>query len=247
MSASTDDPSFQHDPPPIIKDHTMATVFHRRSVTIALAACAVLPPLARASDADEARRVVDRARIAFDDVVKTPDHETLRAGLKSAKGVLVFPSILKGGFVIGGSGGTGVLLVREGEVWSQPAFYTLGAVSVGLLAGGQSAEVVILVNSQKGVDRLLTNSLKLGGEASIAAGPVGAGKAANLTADFVSYAKSKGAYLGASVEGSVLDVRDTLNHAYYGKAVSPLDILVKRTVSNPHAQALRAALASASR
>ncbi len=225
----------------------MSPFSQRRRATLLLIGSAALATPAWARDADEARRVVDRARIAFDDVIKSPDHDALRAGLKNAKGVLVFPSIIKGGFVIGGSGGTGVLLARgDGNAWSQPAFYTLGAVSVGLLAGGQSAEVVILVNSQKGVDRLLTNSLKLGGEASIAAGPVGTGKAANLTADFVSYAKSKGAYLGASVEGSVLDVRDTLNHAYYGKAVSPLDILVKRSVSNPHADALRREVASAS-
>jgi SH3 domain-containing YSC84-like protein 1 len=106
---------------------------------------------------------------------------------------------------------------------------------------------VILVNSQTGVDRLLTTSVKLGGDASIAVGPVGEGKAANLTADFVSYAKSKGAYVGASVDGSVLDVRDTLNHAYYGKAVTPTDILVKREVSNKQSQALKAAVAARSR
>lgn len=128
-----------------------------------------------------------------------------------------------------------------------PAFYTLGAVSFGLQFGGQAAEVVILVNSQKGIDRLLTSSLKLGGDASIAAGPVGIGQAANVTADFVSYAKSKGAYIGMSVEGSVLDVRASLNHAYYGKPVAPVDILIKHAASNKHADALRSAVAAASR
>lgn len=155
---------------------------------------------------------------------------------------------LKGGFVIGGSGGTGVLLVRgENNAWSEPAFYTLGAVSVGLLAGGQAAEVVILVNSQTAIERLLTNSIKLGGEASIAIGPKGGGKAANVSADFVSYAKSKGAYVGASVDGSVLDVRDSLNHAYYGKAVTPGEILVKRAVVNTQSRSLREAVAAKAR
>lgn len=197
-----------------------------------------------ATDADEAQRIVDKARISFGDVIGSKGFEPLRSGLASAKGVLIFPSILKGGFVVGGSGGTGVLLVRgEGKTWSVPAFYTLGALSIGLLAGGEAAEVVILINSRKGIDRLLTNSVKLGGDASIAAGPKGAGRAANLTADFVSYAKSKGAFAGLSVEGTVLDVRDTLNHAYYGKAVTPVDILVKHAASNKHADALRSALA----
>jgi lipid-binding SYLF domain-containing protein len=222
----------------------------RRMIALAFATLAAIAPASavRADDADEANGIVEKARISFNDVVKTKEYDALRAGLKSAKGVLIFPSILKGGFFIGGSGGTGVLLVRgEGNAWSAPAFYTLGAVSFGLQFGGQAAEVVILVNSQKGIDRLLTSSLKLGGDASIAAGPVGIGQAANLTADFVSYAKSKGAYIGMSVEGSVLDVRDSLNRAYYGKPVTPVDILIKHAASNPHADALRSAVAAASR
>lgn len=208
-------------------------------------------PTTGAAATQDANATVDKARITIQGLVKNKDYDALRSGLKSAKGVLIFPSIIKGGVIVGGSGGsggTGVLLVRgEGNSWSQPAFYTLGAVSVGLQIGGQAAEVVILANSQKAVDRLLTNSVKLGGEVSVAAGPQGAGKASNLTADFVSYGKSKGAFVGASVEGSVLDVRDTLNHAYYGKTVTPADILVRGSVANKRADALRAAVAAAAR
>lgn len=223
----------------------------RRSViALAVATIAAIAPAraAWADGVDEANGIVEKARISFDDLVRTKEYDALRAGLKSAQGVLIFPSILKGGFFIGGSGGTGVLLVRgDGNEWSAPAFYTLGAVSFGLQFGGQAAEVVILVNSRKGIDRLLTSSLKLGGDASIAAGPVGIGQAANVTADFVSYAKSKGAYIGMSVEGSVLDVRASLNHAYYGKPVTPVDILIKRAASNKHADSLRSAVAAANR
>jgi SH3 domain-containing YSC84-like protein 1 len=228
----------------------MSPSITRRSHCLSLVALSVVATTraAWAADADDAQRTVDKARVAFDDVIKAKGFGSLRSGLKTAKGVMIFPSILKGGFVVGGSGGTGVLLVRgDGGAWSEPAFYTLGAVSVGLLAGGQSSEVVILINSQTGLDRLLTTSVKLGGDASIAAGPVGEGKAANLTADFVSYAKSKGAYIGASIEGSVLDVRATLNHGYYGKPVTPVDILVKREVSSKQSEGLRAAVAAHSR
>jgi SH3 domain-containing YSC84-like protein 1 len=217
---------------------------------LALFTCALVAttPSIWAKDIQDASATVDKARIAFEDIVKRKDDDALRSGLKSAKGVLIFPSIIKGGVIVGGSGGTGVLLVRgDGDHWSQPAFYTLGAVSVGLQIGGQAAEVVILANSQKAVDRLLTNSVKLGGEVSVAAGPKGTGMASNLTADFVSYGKSKGAFIGASIEGSVLDVRDSLNHAYYGKAVTPADILVRGSVANKQADALRAAVAAAAR
>jgi len=219
---------------------------HRRSVILVagLLACG----LAQANDKDEARAVVEKARIAFVDVVKTKEFDSLRAGLKQAKGVLIFPSILKAGFFLGGSGGTGVLLVRgPNNDWSQPAFYTAGSVSFGVQFGGQDSAALILINNQKAVDGLMANSVKLGGDASVAVGPVGAGQAANLAADFVSYSKAKGAFMGMSVEGSVLDVRATLNHAYYGSDVTPIDIVSKRTVSNAHAAGLRKAVAAASK
>jgi lipid-binding SYLF domain-containing protein len=223
---------------------------NRRSLLISGAALAGAVPMrpVLASDADDARGVVDKARVTLNEMVKAKDFDALRAGLKSAKGVLIFPQILKAGFFIGGSGGTGVLLVRgAGNAWSEPAFYTMGAVSFGVQFGGQAAEVIILVNNQKGVDQLMTSSMKLGADASVAAGPVGVGQAADVTADFVSYAKAKGAFIGMSVEGSVVDVRESLNKAYYGKSVTPIDIIVKGAASNKQSAALRSALAQASK
>lgn len=217
---------------------------HRRSIVVAAAllACGAV----QADDKKESRTVVEKARVAFGDVVRTKEFDSLRAGLKQAKGVLIYPQVLKAGFFLGGSGGTGVLLVRgPNNDWSQPAFYTVGSVSFGVQFGGQESAMVILINNQKAIDSLMANSLKLGGDASAAVGPVGAGQAANVTADFVSYSKAKGAYLGMSVEGSVLDVRATLNRAYYGKDVTPIDIVSKRSVSNKHAAALRKAVAAA--
>lgn len=221
---------------------------NRRKVLMAVAAVAAMAPMkaALATDADEARTIVDKARVTFENVVRTKDFDSLRAGMKTAKGVLIYPQVLKAGFFLGGSGGTGVLLVRgPNNDWSEPAFYTMGSVSFGLQFGGQAAEVVILINTQKGIDRLMTNSLKLGGDAGIAAGPVGLGQAANVTADFVSYAQAKGAFVGLSFEGSVLDVRESLNNAYFGKAVTPIDIIVKHAVSNKHSAALRSTVAKA--
>lgn len=222
----------------------------RRALLCAVAAIAAAASTTavRASDADDARSVVEKARVTFGDVMRNKDFDSLRAGMRTAKGVLIYPEVLKGGFFLGGSGGTGVLLVRgENNAWSQPAFFTMGSVSFGLQFGGQSAEVVILINSQKAVDSLMSNSLKLGADVSVVAGPVGVGQAADLTADFVSYSVAKGAFLGMSVEGSVIDVRDSLNAAYYGRKVTPIDIVVKRAVSNDHSAALRSTVAAAAR
>ncbi|MCU0950609.1 MAG: lipid-binding SYLF domain-containing protein [Burkholderiaceae bacterium] len=223
-----------------------------RRMTLTLLGAAAIglsaPSLAQADDAAEARALVDKARVSFDALMRAKEQDSLRDGIKRARGVLIFPSVLKGGFFLGGSGGTGVLLVRgERNEWSQPAFYTMGSVSFGVQFGGQAAEVVILVNSQAAVDRLLSSSLKLGGDASVAAGPVGAGQAANLQADFVSYARSKGAFIGMSVEGSVIDVRNSLNNGYYGKPVTPVEILVKGQVKNRQADPLRRTVAAAAK
>lgn len=222
----------------------------RRLTLLALPALALSTGsgAARADDAGDARGTVDRARATLAEVLKNKEFDSLRSGIKQAKGVLIYPKVLKAGFMLGGSGGTGVLLVRgTNNDWSQPAFYTVGSVSFGVQFGGQESAVVILINSQKAVDSLMANSVKLGGELSAAAGPQGTGQAANVTADFVSYSKAKGAFIGMSVEGSVVDVRATLNKAYYGREVTPIDIVAKRSVSNKHADALRKALAAASK
>jgi lipid-binding SYLF domain-containing protein len=221
-----------------------------RTLAIALVTMVTCPSVF-ADDRTDAQGIVDRAQATLEGMVNDKYYDYLRQGLKHAKGVLIFPQVLKAGFIVGGSGGTGVLLVRDevtGE-WGQPAFYTMGAVSFGLQIGGEAAEIVMLVNSQRGVDSLHSNSLKLGGDTSVAAGPVGGGAkgavSASLNADFLSFAKSKGAYAGLNLEGSVLDVRDTLNEGYYGRKVSPVDILVKKSVSNEGAARLRTALAKA--
>jgi len=125
---------------------------------------------------------------------------------------------------------------QDGGV-EQSAFYTLGSVSFGLQIGGEAAEVVLLVMSQKGVDSLLTSKFKLGGDTSIALGPVGTGRSGRHR-DFISFAKSKGLYAGLNLDGSYVDVRATLNKAYYGKEATPVDIIVKRSVSNKGAAPL---------
>ena len=223
-----------------IRSFAFATVI--AALLVGLAA-----PGAMAKDEEDAQGLVDKSRITLTGFMgDTKNYEWLNANINKAKGVMIYPQVLKAGFVLGGSGGTGVLLVKDAKTgaWSNPAFYAMGAVSFGLQAGGESAEVILLVMSQKGVDSLLTNKFKLGADASIALGPVGSGAKAEL-ADFYSFSKSKGLYAGMNLTGSVIDVRDGLNKAYYGQETTPVDILVKATVSNKGADALKEELKKA--
>jgi lipid-binding SYLF domain-containing protein len=207
----------------------------------------VAGPGAMAADEEDAQGIVDKARVTFGDFMRDDNYKWMRDHLKDAKGVLIYPQVLKAGFILGGSGGTGVLLSRDGKTgaWSNPAFYTMGSVSFGLQIGGESAEVILLVMSQKGMDSLLTSKFKLGGDASIALGPVGGGAKGDITTDFLSFAKSKGLYAGLNLDGSYIDVRESLNKAYYDKAVTPADIIVKQSVSNTGAVPLREELKKA--
>lgn len=194
-----------------------------------------------ADDKTEAQTIVEKSRLTLNSFMNNQDYRWLQENLKNAKGILIYPQILKAGFIFGGSGGTGVLLVADEKTdnWSQPAFYTVGSVSFGLQIGGEAAETVILVMSSKALDSLYTSSVKLGGDTSFAMGPVGAGAKSNIKADFISFSMSKGAYAGLNLEGSVVGVRDSLNEAYYGKPVRPVQIIVEKQVSNKGSEPLR--------
>jgi lipid-binding SYLF domain-containing protein len=135
---------------------------------------------------------------------------------------------------------------QETNTWAGPAFYALGEASVGLQAGADAAEVVLVALTDRGVTALLTDSAKLGVNASVAAGPVGAGweaATANLSADLVSYSRNQGLYAGVSIEGAGVFSQPKLDQAYYGRPVTPTQILIQREVSNPHAGGLIAAVA----
>jgi lipid-binding SYLF domain-containing protein len=203
-------------------------------------------PAATAEPAEQ-QLLVDKARVTFDTFMKDENQAWLRENLNQAKGLIIIPSLLKAGFFVGGSGGSGVLIVKDEKTgqWSQPAFYTIGAGSLGIQFGAEAAEIIMMVRTQKAVDALFTSSFKLGGDTSIAVGPVGAGVKSNIVADILSFSRTKGAFAGISLEGSVISTKDKWNAAYYGKAVSPADIIVKRSVSNPGAKNLLTSVAKA--
>jgi lipid-binding SYLF domain-containing protein len=196
----------------------------------------------------EQQEVVDLARISFDKLITSEEFAELPGYVKRSKAVLIYPQLVKGGFILGGEGGTGVLMARGDNGWSDPAFYTLAAGSIGLQIGGQVSEAVFTIMSAKALDAVLDNQMKFGGDMSIAAGPVGKGIGAdtttNLEADVYSFAKTEGLFGGISFEGAGILKRDSWNEAYYGKGATPYDIVIARKLTNPNAQQLKNALAA---
>jgi len=209
------------------------------ALCVALVGLASLAPDSRADGATEAQVVVDNANRTFTHFMNDPDMVWFRDNLDKAYGLLIVPILGRGGFIIGGSGGRGLLIGKDSQTgyWSQPAFYTMGSASIGLQIGGDKSEVILMVMSKNGLDALLSTKAQLGGDMSIAAGPVGTGTRA-ATTDILAFSRSKGAFAGLTAEGSIIDPEDQRNAAYYGKAVSPLDILIRRTVENPGATTL---------
>jgi lipid-binding SYLF domain-containing protein len=200
---------------------------------------------ARALTAEE--ELVEDCRITVQSLLSDPDFQWLDDYIVKAKGVAIFPELIKGGFILGGEGGTGVLLGRLADgTWSYPAFYYMGAASLGLQIGGQVSEVVLTIMNADALDRVLRNNIKLGADASMALGPIGrnaeAGTAGAFDNDIYTFGRAVGLFGGISLEGAVLGEEQTRNQYYYGTKFSAADIVVKGQASNVHADQLRSSL-----
>ena len=164
------------------------------------------------------------------------------------RALLISPQVVRAGFIFGGSGGRAVLVARDGRTWAGPAFYNLATASVGFQAGIDVSEVIIVVMTDKGFNSLLSTSFKIGGDASIAAGPVGAGARSTVTADLISFTRAKGVYGGLNLDGTVVSTNIPWNDAFFGRSnVLPPDILIRRTAISPKAAALLADVAKATK
>ena len=230
---------------------TVARIISRASaVALLLGGAIVGSPQAWADYAQDAHRLVETAHVSFQSFQADPRMSPgLRSLVRNAKGVMIYPKVLPGEFLFGGAGRRGVLLVRnhESNTWTGPAFYTLGEVSLGRQEGADTSEIVLIALTNRGVTALVTASARLGVDASVAVGPVGAdaeAATASLSLDLVSYSRNQGGYVAVSVEGAGVFPRRTLDLAYYGRPVTPIQILIHPEVSNPHAAGLIAAIAS---
>ena len=198
--------------------------------------------------ATEEQTRVDKARLAVDALRADTKFDAFPRLLAKAKAVLIVPELFKIGFIFGGEGGSGVLLVRDAKSghWSHPAFYTMASGSIGLQIGAQVAEVAFVIMTDGGLEKLMSGKLTLGADVSLAAGPIGAGVEAgttlNVDADIYAFSHAKGAFGGVSFEGALIVQDDDANEAYYGKAISTRGIVLYGEVRNPDADALRAAL-----
>ena len=213
----------------------------------ALLALSLFSGTAARAASDQAN-LVDRARITVDDLKKDKEFGNALDLMRRARGVLIVPALVKGGFFVGGEGGDGVLLERNGEGWSDPAFYTLFSASFGLQIGLEQSEVIMFVMNDRAMTAVLRNEFKIGADAGLAVVTLGSNAEIATTsaagADIVLWASSTGAYAGLTLNGSIIKPRDAWNAAYYGRPVSVGDIVRRDEVKNLEANALRRDLAS---
>lgn len=188
-------------------------------------------------------KLVNDARQTFRELVSQSD--STRAYARQAHAILIIPNYSRVGLLLGGFGGHGVLVVRDGGEWAGPAFYDIGRASVGLQVGFEYGKAVSFVMTEEGRDALITDSFKLGGSANAVAGQFGVG--INEKADSITFASSKGAFAGISLDGATSNPKDKFNEQYYGQSVSPVDILVRRNVSNAAAAGLLAEIKRATK
>jgi lipid-binding SYLF domain-containing protein len=203
-----------------------------------------------AAQSPDQTELVDRAKATLERMLADREYATFKRMLPNCKAALIVPSLFRAGFVVGGEGGSGVLMSRNPQnEWSYPAFMYVAAGSVGLQIGVQEAEVVLLVMTDNGLFQVTTNEFRMGVDASVAAGPTGAGRQASTTfnfgADIYSFSKTRGLYGGVSFDGSIIRPRLEWNRSYYGRSASTRQIIIEREVTNPSADQLRATLARA--
>lgn len=202
-------------------------------------ACAGQAPHTGAEKSQEAQ-FVSAAAGTVQAFSRDPNMGTFRDLAKRARAMLVVPEALRAAFFVGAESGGGLLVVRDGETksWRGPAFYAIGRGSVGLQVGADASEIICLVMTQRGLDSFLRSSFTLGADASVAAGSdgnrIGAGTSPLLSADMIVFARSKGAFMGISLAGSIVRVVDSANLTYYGRPLSPAEIFTADPAS-PHA------------
>jgi lipid-binding SYLF domain-containing protein len=188
---------------------------------------------------NEPAELVNRAASVYKGFMVDPNMEWFQQNVGRARGIFIVPQMLRGGFIIGGSGGRGILVAQDtlSDKWSSPAFYSMGSVSIGFQAGADAAEIILLIMTERGLNALLSTDYKLGADISVAAGPVGA-LAKAQTADILAFGRSQGIFGGVSIEGAAITPLYDWNRQYYGKPVQLFDILINQTLSNKQADPL---------
>jgi lipid-binding SYLF domain-containing protein len=216
-------------------------------VALVAASTAIIVPSAHAQKDPAATIAASEASLS--NFMRDPDMDWLQKNFSRAKAVMISPEIVKAGFIFGGSGGRGVVYAKDAKTgkWLGPVFYNLATASVGFQAGLSVSEGVTLVMTDKGLNSLLATSFKMGGDASVAAGPVGAGAKSDIVADLITFNRAKGVYGGLNFDGTVVTAADDWNQQFYGKKVLPPDVLVRGNVHNTAGDKLAAQISAAAK
>jgi lipid-binding SYLF domain-containing protein len=222
----------------------------RRTVLAGTAAALAAPFVTATPSRADAKRqsLVDQCLITAQKVLSGKDFPDALKNMGNARGVLIIPELVQGGFIIGAAGGRGTLLARsQPRDWSYPAFYGMGSGSIGFQAGGKVSEIVFIILTDKGLNAILDKKFKVGAQAGVTMVAVGAGIEGATTAaagaDIVAYSNSNGLYAGASLEGSYIDADNDWNALYYGPGATGRSIVIDRRYTNPGAEPLRQFLA----
>ncbi len=223
---------------------------NRRTVLAGTAAVLASPFLTALPALADAKRqsLVDQSLLSARKVLSGKDYPDALRNMGKARGVIIVPELVQGGFIIGAAGGRGVLLSRSSpNKWSYPAFYGMGSGSIGLQAGAKVSEIVFIILTEKGLNAILERKFKFGAEAGVTMVAVGIGlegaSTAATGADIVAYANSNGLFAGASLEGSYIDADNDWNALYYGPGATGRAIVQDGRFSNPGAEPLRQFLA----
>lgn len=188
--------------------------------------------------------LIDQSGLAAADILEDPEYKVARDLLQHARAVMIFPEMLKGGFILGGFGGDGVLLIKQpGNVWSYPLFYTIGGGSIGIQAGLEKSAMVMVIMDDHALQALLSNEFKMGIDADIAVGPIGTGvgsnTSTNLKGGIFTYSRAAGLFGGGSLQGAVVTGKDSWNTAYYGTSISTPSLILTQNIGNEGADRLR--------
>ncbi len=183
---------------------------------------------------------LENSGVVMQEIMNIPDNIPQEV-LEKAECVIVFPSVLKAAFVVGASYGRGAMVCRSGEhfrgPWGAPAMFALEGGSVGFQIGGQATDLILLIMNERGASSILESKVKLGGDASVAAGPVGRDAAANtdayMRAEVLSYSRTRGLFAGVSLEGSTLRPDDNATEDVYGRKLTAREIVLGGHVEVP--------------
>jgi len=211
----------------------------KKWVALVFCVCCALPLYAQSKEDDRMKESYNVLR----DLTASPDKGIPGDLLQKAECVVVFPSVKKAAFVVGASYGRGVISCRSGAdfrgPWSAPAMFALEGGSFGLQIGGQATDFVLLIMNEKGAESVMSSKVKIGADASAAAGPVGRTTSAEtdavMSAQILSWSRAQGAFAGVSLEGSTLRSDDGANKNVYGKELSAKEIVREGKVKTPAA------------